>query len=124
MKKQIIKLYYFFKSEKVAKYTVEISIYVAITIAISFIMPGDLFFTSRLDSNGNCKLSHGRSNRFGCIGHVGVVTAVHPDGAIEITHITTEGEPAYTTTIYDAYDNRYAPNAKGSAWIAGFVRPY
>ena len=46
MKKQIIKLYYFFKSEKVAKYTVEISIYVAITIAISFIMPGDLFSTT------------------------------------------------------------------------------
>lgn len=93
-------------------------------VDVNSVMPGDLFFTSRLDSNGNCKLSHGRSNRFGCIGHVGVVTAVHPDGAIEITHITTEGEPAYTTTIYDAYDNRYAPNAKGSAWIAGFVRPY
>ena len=46
MKKQIIKLYYFFKSEKVAKYPFEISIYVAITIAISFIMPGDLFSTT------------------------------------------------------------------------------
>lgn len=86
------------------------------------VKPGDLFFSSRMDANGNCHLTGDRKDRYACVGHVGVVTGVYGD-TIEITHITTTGEPAYTTTISSSYNNRNKPT-NGNSWIIGFTRPY
>lgn len=87
------------------------------------IKPGDLFFTSRLNSNGSCtncvsSTFGNRCDRWGCIMHVGIVESVSSNGIVTIIDNIRSGVSSRK------FQYNLSPNDRGTPWFIMVVRPY